>query len=131
MTDRDRALLALRPSVATKPASGVEGFLHETLRPVLKLQNPVLLALVSAEVRKRVAGFAAFAPDDQRQRLAEVVRRDSRLKQVLFGVVLGVLTSEERAFALAHEAEVRRRILALIAERAVSQTEAVASSVAA
>ena len=131
MTERDAALLALRPSVPTEPASGVEGFLHTTLRPVLKLQNPVVLALVAAEVHKRMAGFDAFAPDDQRQRLAEMMRRDSRLKQVLLGVVLGVLTTEERAFALAHEAEIRRRLAALLSERIVSQAEAVAASAAA
>ena len=129
MPDRDAALLALRPPVpAADPglaAGAVEAFLHRTLRPVLKLQNPTLLALVAADVAKRVPGFAAFAPEDRRARLAETLRRDSRLKRVLLGVVLGALTADELAFALAHEAEVRRRIVALLAERIASQADAV------
>lgn len=128
MTDRDRALLALRPPVDADPeaaATDVEAFLHRTLRPVLKLQNPTLLALVAAEVRKTVPGFDGFAPDDRRARLEAVLRADSRLKRVLLGVVLGMLTAEELATAQAHEAEVRRRIVALLTERVRSQADAV------
>ena len=136
MTDRDRALLALRPAVDPSVTSGqaadpdaavsdAEAFLHRTLRPVLKLQNSVLLALVAADVRKRVPGFDRFAPDDRRARLAQTLRQDSRLKRTLVGVVYGALTSSELAFALAHEAEVRRRVVALLTERVLSQADAV------
>ena len=129
MTDRDAALLALRPHIHTEPASGVEGFLHETLRPVLKLQNDTILTLVAADVRDRVPGFRSFAPDDQRERLRERMRTDARLKRVLLGVVFGVLTADELGFALAHESEIRRRTMALLTERVVSQSEAVSRMV--
>lgn len=133
VSDRDAALLALRPTVDADPeaaVSEVEAFLHRTLRPALKLQNDVLLALVAADMRKRVPGFARFAPDDQRERLDMLLRTDSRLKRTLVGVVYGVLTADEVTFALDHEAEVRRRVTALLAERVRSQTGAVASLVA-
>ena len=128
MTDRDAGLLALRSPVDADldGASGVEAFLHRTLRPVLRLQNDVLLALVARDVAARVPGFAAFARDDQRARLAATLRADSRLKRVLVGVVYGALSASELAFSLDHEAEVRRRIVALLAERVASQTETVA-----
>lgn len=135
MPDRDAALLALRPKVPTADpdaaASEVEAFLHRTLRPVLKLQNETALALVATDVAKRVPGFAGFAPDDRRARLAALLKKDSRLKRVLLGVVLGALTADELAFALNHESEVRRRVAALLAERVASQADAVAERVAA
>lgn len=131
MKERDLGLLALRPDIDTQPASGVAAFLHETLRPVLKLQNDTLLTLVAADVSKRVRGFEGFAPADQQRKLLELLRRDSRLKRVVLGVVFGMLTAEELAFALAHESEVRRRIVTLVAERVASQTEEVARRVGA
>ncbi len=128
---RDDALRAARPAVPaadlTLPHSPVEAFLHSTLRPVLKLQNDVLLALVAHDVAKRVPGFARFALDDARERLVALLRTDSRLKRTLVGVVLGMLTADELSFALAHEAEVRRRIVALVAERVAGQSAAVQS----
>ena len=128
MTDRDRALLALRPTVDADPdaaATDVEAFLHRTLRPVLKLQNETVLALVTADVAKRVPGFADLPSEARRARLAAAMKKDTRLKRVLLGVVLGMLTADELAFALDHEAEVRRRVVALLAERVDSQSERV------
>ncbi len=128
MTSRDPALLALRPPVHADPeaaTSDVEAYLHRTLRPVLKLQNPVFLQLVARDIAKRVPGFSHFAVDDQRDRIATTLRTDSRLKQVLLGVVYGALTQSELAFALEYDAEVRRRVLALLTERVLSQTETV------
>ena len=133
MTGRDSAFLAARPAVAADPdlaSTDLEAFLHRTLRPVLKLQNETLLTLVAADVAKRVSGFAGFALEDQRARLASLLKTDSRLKRVLLGVVWGALTADELAFALGHEAEVRRRVTALVLERVASQTEAVAERVA-
>ena len=132
--DRDAALVAMRPAVPAadpdRAATAAEAFLHRTLRPVLKLQNDALLALVAAHVGGLVKGFAAFAPDDRRERLSALLRTDSRLKRTLVGVVLGALTADELAFALRHEAEVRRRIVALVAERLASQSDAVARRLA-
>lgn len=128
--DRDAALVALRPDVPTADPgladTPVEAFRHATLRPVLKLQNETVLALTAAHVAALVKGFDGFAPDDQRERLGALMRADSRLKRTLVGAVLGLLTADELAFALAHDAEVRRRIVALLAERVVSQTADVA-----
>ncbi len=128
MTDRDPALLRLRPTVDADPdaaATAAEAFLHRTLRPVLKLQNDTLLALVTADVAKRVPGFAGLPEPARRARLAAAMKKDSRLKRVLLGVVLGMLTADELGFALEHEAEVRRRVVALLAERVDSQSDRV------
>ena len=128
MTPRDSALLALRPAVDADPdtaSSDVEAFLHRTLRPVLKLQNPILLQLVARDVARRVPDFPRFAPDDQYDRLATTLRTDSRLKQGLLGMIYGAFTEDELTFALDHLAEVRRRTLALLTERVLSQAETV------
>ncbi len=129
MTDHNAALLALRPTVDANPdaaSSDVERFFHATLRPVLKLQNETLLTIVAREVGKRVKELADMAPDDQRERLIQALAGDSRRKRTLVGVVYGALTVQELAFALDHEAEVRRRIVSLLVERVRSQSEAVA-----
>ena len=132
MTDRDAALLALRPRVDADLEAArteMEAFLHRTLRPVLKLQNPVVLQLVAHDLAERVPGFSGVALDDQRDRLRARLRSDTRLQRVLLGVVLGALTRRELAFALENAPEVRRRTLALLAERVTSQAEAIASLV--
>lgn len=123
---RDEALAALRPSINANPeqaATPEEHFLHATLRPVLKLQNEVLLRLTAASVAARIPGFSAFDPADQERRLRQMLAQDRRLKHLLYGVALGALTVEELRFFLDHEGEMRRRLGALVAERVASQRD--------
>lgn len=126
MISRDSGLLALRPSVQADPdaaSSPIEAFLHRTLRPVLKLQNSLILQLVAHALLRQVPQIGRFAPADRRMRVETLLRTDGRLKQTLLGVVYGALTDDELAFALAHDAEVRRRTVALLRERVLSQAE--------
>lgn len=136
MTVRDAALLAMRPSVALGPEApdpatldAPAQLLHQTLRPVLKLQNETLLALVARSVRARTAAFPGFAPDDQRRHLDALVRRDQRLQRLLLGVVIGHLTADELSRWLGHDLEMRRRTVALLAERVTGQRDRVAELV--
>ena len=135
---RDEALVALRPPVDLGPdapdPSALDAparLLHGTLRPVLKLQNDTLLALVARAVAARTEAFARFDAADQRAHLDALVRRDVRLQRLLLGVVLGALTASELAAFLGDEAEMRRRVVALVAERVTSQAARVAEMAAA
>lgn len=134
--DREAALLALRPAIdlgadAPDPASldAPARLLHATLRPVLKLQNETLLALVGRAVAARAAAFPVFDPADQRAHLDRLVRSDPRLQRLLLGVVIGMLTQDELTEFQRREAEMRRRVVALLAERVTSQVDRVAEIV--
>ena len=134
MTDRDAVLLAARPVVDADPARAatpLEAFVHETLRPVLKLQNELVLQVVVAELRKRTPRFADAAVDDRVVHLERLLGGDSRLKRTLVGVAMGALTAPELAFWLRHESEVRRRTVALLVQRVASQAAEVAARVGA
>ncbi|MEM6784219.1 MAG: hypothetical protein AAF624_10860 [Bacteroidota bacterium] len=138
MSERDVALLALRPSLPAEaryaeaspgiPLPGdLEAFQTHTLRPLLKLQNRLLLALVADHLGRTTPGFPGFDPADQEDRLVRMLRQDARFKRTLYGFVAGLCTEAEFAFFLQHRAEVRRRMLALVTERLRSQTTALAA----
>ena len=99
----DDQLRALRPAVPTEtpPAdatSTVGNFLHATLRPVLKLQNALLLAAVADFVRDHHIPLAATAPADKQRLLAELLRRNVKLRYTVVGLVTALFTAEEYAF---------------------------------
>ncbi|RZK13559.1 MAG: hypothetical protein EOO56_26820 [Hymenobacter sp.] len=120
----DEALLALRPAIAGQvPAlptpTTVADFQHQVLRPLLKLQHPVLLAVV--------ADFALdyrlplTSPDAELQAaLAELLARNARLRSTLTGLTVGLLTQPELAFYRQHRNELNRRLLDLIQQRVFS-----------
>ncbi|MEL6770315.1 MAG: hypothetical protein AAFP18_04545 [Bacteroidota bacterium] len=138
LSERDTALLALRPHLAAEERyagsspgvplpDNLEAFQTRTLRPLLKLQNPLLLALVADHLGRTTPGFPNFAPADQEERLMRMLRQDARFKRTLYSFVAGLCTEPEFAFFLHHRAEVRRRMLALVTERLRSQTAALAA----
>ena len=91
----DAALLALRPLVPTETtdaADTVGAFLHTTLRPVLKLQNDLLLAVVADIVRDH---HIILRPTDQHHQLTELLGRNTKLRYTVVGLITGQFTAEE------------------------------------
>ena len=128
----DAALLALRPAVPAATAAAGSGtastvgdFLHGTLRPVLKLQNGLLLALVADFILDHHVPLAKAEPTEQRRLLTELLGRNTKLRYTLLGLLTGAFTAAEYAFYRAHRAELNRRLLDLARERVLSQLSAV------
>jgi hypothetical protein len=109
---RDYALKAIRPVLPLDGgATGEEEvFKNEVLRPILKLQNDVIVA-IAEKCRDH------YDPDlDLR-----AVLRDRALRDQLLGVVVGLFTLEELAFYLSHQRALDRRIMGMLMQRLEDQ----------
>jgi len=121
----DAALLALRPIIAietTDAPDTVSTFLHATLRPVLKLQNDLLLAMVADFVRDH---HITLRPTDQHHQLTELLTRNTKLRYTVLGLITGLFAAEEFAFYRLHRSELNRRLLEMAQHRVLDQAEAV------
>lgn len=127
----DTALQALRPAVATEtaaaPAATPGDFLHATLRPILKLQNPLLLAVVADFVRDHHVPLPSADPADRLRLLAELLGRNTKLRYTVVGLITGQFTTAEMAFYRQHRPELNRRLLELATRRVQDQAAAVAA----
>ncbi|MGI4834519.1 MAG: hypothetical protein ACRYFK_13770 [Janthinobacterium lividum] len=116
------ALLALRPAIAGQPAAipapaTVPDFQHQVLRPLLKLQHEVAASLLEDFAQDyRLPSPAANPAEATRQR-ADLLARNTRLRALLAGVVVGLLTPDELAFYRQHRPELTRRLLDMLAVR--------------
>lgn len=127
----DAALLALRPTLPQMlPASGhatPADFLHHTLRPLLKLQNELLLTVAADFVRDHHIPLAAAAATEQQRLLAELLSRNTKLRYTVVGLVCGLFTAAELAYYRQHRPELNRRLLELATRRVQDQAAAVAA----
>jgi hypothetical protein len=127
----DAVLLALRPVIAaeTTDADGTVGaFLHTTLRPVLKLQNDLLLAVVADFVRDH---HITLRPTDQHHQLTKLLTRNTKLRYTVVGLITGVFTAEEYAFYRQQRSELNRRLLEMAQRRVLDQSDAVVAALVA
>ncbi len=125
MTERDDLIAAIRPELAVDAtkSGALETFPNETLRPILKLQNPLLVERYRFYVKKFNKPFNAFGQDAQKAYIHESVMKDIGLKNVLVSFVTGLLTVNEYRFYLEHHPQLKKRIVTMLVSRLQSQLE--------
>ena len=125
MTIRDSRLVELRPplGISMEASGALEVFQSKTLRPILKLQNPVLLALVTVYLKKYCPRFSGLSRTDKMVYVRDMLKRDARPKNMLVGMVAGHFTEEEFAYFVEQEPEIRRRLIDLCIKRLQDQID--------
>jgi len=121
MSDKTSRLLSLRPVIETEPASKpVEEFQNLTLRPILKLQNDLLVRAFQLHIVKTKNVFYKLSEAEKKENILLVLRQDVKFSTLLKGIVLGHFTESEWTFYIANEQEINRRISNLAGQRLIS-----------
>jgi hypothetical protein len=120
MTDRPATP---RPDVPTEPtaSSPAEQFQNQTLRPVLKQINSLIVSYFKHHYPKRKVNFAKLTEADKLAYIERAIRDDTKLRLTLVGMVIGQFSLDEWAAFVPLEAEVSRRIQNLIIQRLQSR----------
>jgi hypothetical protein len=120
-----KQLLILRPAIPSiqqdLDMSLEEAFQNQTIRPILKFQNEILLAIYAEHVLKYKGIFYQLTIPKRLEFIKESLQKDALLKQTLIGTVMGLFTLEEFQTYLIHEKELKRRISDMIVQRLQDQ----------
>ena len=112
----------MRPEIITQPSeSVVENFQNQTLRPILKQQNELLLAVFKQYISVRKGAFYKISETEQLEYISHSVKRDMKFKHYLEGIISGHFTLEEYRLFLENEEELTKRLINLLVQRLQSQ----------
>lgn len=124
-TERDEQLLALRPAIpaasVTDNTTDEEQFQNETLRPILKMQNSLLLALFRQHIQRRKNEFYQLPEPQRPTYVQQALQKDAALRNTLKGVVVGHFTQAEWERYAALSGPLDKRLLQLATQRLQSQ----------
>lgn len=127
MTNRDEQLTSMRPSIEVNldenPENSPGHFQNATLRPILKSQNRLLLQIFRNYLQKVKANFKQLTPPKQQEFIANSIRNDLRLRNMLIGSIIGHFTEKEWEIFAQNEQELTRRIADLLIKRLSDQAE--------
>jgi len=127
METRDVQLLNLRPVLGQVQThdqmSAQEYFQNNTLRPILKLQNDLILALFRHYIEKHKGVFYEISPERKMDYIESAIHKDMKFRNILKGLVLGQFTLEEYQIYSADSSAINKRILSMIKERLKSQVQ--------
>lgn len=116
--------LDLRAIILTKELENStleERFQTQTLRPVLKLQNEILLGLFRNHIKESKNTFYGLNPENKALFIANSLQKNVMLKNKLLGVTIGMFTSEELEIYSTQTSLYNKRIISLLVERIRSQ----------
>ena len=127
MNDRQNDILRIRPQIKKyqtfETMSAEERFQNTTLRPVLKLQNPILLASFVNYAIKHKGVFFDITIEKQLSYIENAIHKDQKFRNALKGIVIGQFTMEEYMVYTQNSSKLNKRMMNLVITRLQDQLQ--------
>tara|TARA_B100000768_G_scaffold156132_1_gene153547 strand:- start:94 stop:510 length:417 start_codon:yes stop_codon:yes gene_type:complete len=121
MNDRPNDLLSIRPeikkTIAFDSMSSDERFQNETLRPILKLQNPLLISVFTNYIEKRKGVFYDLSLDEKIIYIENSLIKDQKFRSSLKGLIIGHFTIAEYQKYSLNSSSLNKRIINMLIKR--------------
>lgn len=113
--DRDALLMQIRPKVdlTTTEGSEMEIYQEKTIRPIMQLQNNLIVFGFKTFLFKTSSNFASLSPAHQKTYINDRLRSDPALKNSIINYVVALFDTNELRFYSKNRLEIRKRIIEL------------------
>lgn len=125
-TERNKNILAMRPSLALptpEVQSPEELFQNSVLRPILKLQHPLLIHRFVTDSFTVKQKFAIKNAVEKTAYIEHRLKTDKKLQKEYVGMITGLMTLEEYTGYLQQKSELDRRITSMLVKRIIDGTK--------
>ena len=126
MTNRDSILSAIKSEklgVDFLETLSEESFQNNTLRPILKFQNDLLLQVFINYAIKQKGLFFTFSPDKKEKYIENVIQKDIKFRNALKGIIIALFSVEEYLIYIKNSSSLNKRMMTLLIERYRSQRQ--------
>ncbi|MBU2929043.1 glyoxalase [Winogradskyella psychrotolerans] len=127
MTTRFNNLLSIRPEILSakihKGTSADEAFQNKTLRPIIKLQHDLLIAVFNNYIVKHKNVFFDLNLDQQLNYISNAIQKDIKFRNSLKGMVIGQFTVEEYERYIQNSSALNKRMMNIVKERLIQSVQ--------
>lgn len=95
----------------------LEKFQNATLRPIIKMQHDMLMALFNSYLIKRKIELKTIDEVKLREKIKTIFEKDANFKNVIVGLIIGHFSIEEFQFYDQYSSEFNKRILQISIQR--------------
>ena len=100
-----------------------EDFQNSVLRPILKFQNELIIAVFQSYVATHKGHFATLSIDKKIAFIDNSMSKEVVLKNTLKGMIIGLFTSDEFLIYSNNSSHYNKRIMSMLSERIKSQLQ--------
>ncbi|MDA6069034.1 glyoxalase [Flavobacterium sp. AC] len=126
MEDRDAFLREFRGETlgtVSAQSSLDELFQNQTIRPILKLQNDLFIAVFINYVNKNKADFYSYTVEKKLQTIENSIQKDIKFRNSLKGIIMALFTIEEYDIYIQNSSSLNKRMMNLLVDRLKSQVQ--------
>lgn len=125
MKDRDEILKSIRIKLNLEKDTSAKqeliNFQNETLRPILKFQNQLLVLLFQAYIKDRKFKWQTSIDFDRKEFISKALSNDKHIKSTFIGCVIAHFTNSEIMFYTENQHEINKRIISMSKQRLFDQ----------
>lgn len=127
MKTRTDALIQIRPTLSTikihEYMSDEERFQNRTLRPVLQLQNDLLIEVFKNYITKHKNIFYGLSLPKQLNYIENALLKDMKFRNSIKGMIIGHFTVEEYVIYSENSSALNKRMMTLVKERFINHIQ--------
>ena len=126
MSTRNQIILQLRGEaigLITNESSAEEQFQNATLRPILKLQNDLLIAIFINYCIRQKSTFFKLSVNKKLEYIEQNIQRDMKFRDFVKGIIIAFFTIEEYENYAKSASNLNKRIITMLIERIQSQVQ--------
>jgi len=127
METRSEDLLKVRPVIPSalvyESMTSGERFQNQTLRPVLKLQNDLLVEAFRNYIQKHKGGFYDYTLEKKEYFIENSIQKDIKFRNSLKGMIIGQFTVEEYLEYIKNSSALNKRMMKMVIERLKDQVQ--------
>ena len=127
MMKRDSNLTDIRPIIKTaiinSNMSFDEQFQNATLRPVIALQNNLLIEVFKNYIVKRKNVFYELSSEKQVDYIDHAIHKDMKFRNSIKGMIIGQFTIEEYSKYITNSSALNKRMMNLVMNRLIDHLQ--------
>lgn len=121
MIQRNKGLLGIRPVIEgiqlQENMSFDEKFQNITLRPIIKLQHHLLLAVFKNYIQKHKNVFSQLSLEKRMAYIENAIQKDTKFRNSVKGMIIGQFTTEEYELYIQNSSALNKRMMNLVKKR--------------
>ncbi len=127
MINRDNLLLSARPTISSiqinNNMSIEERFQNITLRPIIKLQNDLLVLVFINYIKKHKSVFYELVLEKRIKYIENAIHKDIKFRNALKGMIIGQFTTKEYVIYTNNSSALNKRMMNIVKQRLQSNIQ--------
>jgi len=127
MNSRKENLINSRPIISaallSNNMSDGERFQNKTLRPVIKLQNDLFIAVFKNYIKKYKSVFYDLSLEKKMDYIENAVQKNIKFRNSLKGMIIGQFTVDEYELYIENSSALNKRMMNIVIERLKDQVQ--------